>query len=334
MAIDEKQALAAKEAPRKRNQGVKKQSFLAERLEWGGLCLVRLLLAPFSARGRSRLMGRIGGALGPWLGFARRIEANIDLVRPDYDAATRRRITRGVMANFASAAIEYMDLPALYEASEGFSVEGLEHLQAAREAGGGKLVVVSAHYGNWEAARAVAARHGAPLAIIYRAFNNRKMDDYSHRLITACGWPAYRKGAEGSRELFKHVRGGGGAMILVDQRLGGAPQLDFMGRPAETSLAAAQLALKLKAPLLPAAARRTETGFHVIFEPPIPPSDPMTMTEAVNKVIEGWIDAAPEQWFWLHRRWRLRKIGRRRLQKRGEAAIRTYGRDNDPADPS
>lgn len=308
--------------PRKRNQGSVPQSWWSENVEWAGLCAARLLFAPFGPRGRSRAIGWVGRRLGPHLWFASRINENIDLVRPEFDTAQRRLISRGVMENFARTAIEYMDLPTLFEDSAGFPVEGGEHLDAALQAGGGRLIVVSAHFGNWEAVRAVAALRNAPLGIIYRAFNNRKMDEYSFDLITACGWPAFRKGAEGSRALFKHVRDGGGAMILVDQRLGGAPSLDFMGQPAETSLAAAQLSLKLKAPLLPARALRTPTGFTVRFEPVIAPSDPVQMSAAVNDVIAGWVDEAPEQWFWLHRRWRRRGWG-------GE--LRTYGRERDGA---
>lgn len=303
--------------PRDRNQGSVPQSWWLETLEWTGLWLGRLILAPWGARGRSRLVGWLARNLGPVSPFVKRINDNIDLVRPNYSEATRARIRRGVMENFARTAVEYLDLPDLAARSAAFKVSGLEHLEAAKAANEGRMVVVSAHYGNWEAVRAVAARHGAPLGIIYRAFNNRKMDDDSFSLITACGWPAWRKGAEGSKALFKHVRKGGGAMILVDQRAGGAPSLDFMGQPAETSLAAAQLALKLKAPLLPAAAKRVGDGFEVFFEPPIEPSDPLEMSEAVNKVVASWVDAAPEQWFWLHRRWRRRGWG-------GE--LRRYGR--------
>ena len=305
--------------PRSRNQGQKPQSWALETLEWSGLCLARLILAPWGARGRGRLIGWLGRNIGPATPFVRRIDDNLDMVRPDYDAATRARIRRGVMENFARTAIEYVDLPDLNARAAQFAVQGLENLEAAKAANDGRMVVVSAHYGNWEAVRAVAALHGAPLGIIYRAFNNRKMDDYSFGLITACGWPAWRKGADGSKALFKHIRRGGGAMILVDQRAGGQPSLDFMGQLAETSLAAAQLALKLKAPLLPAAAKRVGDGFEIQFEPPIAPTDPMTMTEEMNKVVASWVDAAPEQWFWLHRRWR------RRGKKGG--ALRRYGRN-------
>lgn len=305
---------------RDRNQGLQPQSRFMETVEWYGLALARLMFAPFSPQGRSRSVGWLARNVGPYLWLSKRIDENIDLVRPQYDAAKRWAIRRGVMDNFARTASEYLDLQDLAARSAQFPVKGVENLQAALATNGGRLVVVSAHYGNWEAVRAVAARQGAPLGIIYRAFNNRRIDDYAFRQITACGWPAFRKGAEGSKALFRHVRGGGGAMILVDQRAGGAPSLDFMGEPAETSLAAAQLALKLKAPLLPAAARRTSEGFEVVFEPPVAPSDPLTMSQEVNRIVGEWVDAAPEQWFWLHRRWRRRGWG---------GNLRTYGRDRD-----
>ncbi|MEM9725677.1 MAG: lysophospholipid acyltransferase family protein [Pseudomonadota bacterium] len=307
--------------PRDRNQGLEPQPLLNEWLEWLGLCLARLILAPLGPTGRSRFLGWCGRHIGARLWLVRRIDRNIDLVRPDYDAVTRQRVRRGVMENFARTAIEYMDLPHLRSRAGSFEVRGIENWRAAHAAAGGKMVVVSAHYGNWEAVRAVADLQGAPLGIIYRAFNNRRMDDYSYGLITACGWPAWRKGAEGSKALFKHLRGGGAALILVDQRLGGAPGLDVMGQPAVTSLAAAHLALRLKAPLLPAAAKRVGDGFEVTFEPPIEPTDPLEMSERVNAVVGAWVDAAPDQWFWLHRRWRRRDDGGVPSERK-----RTYGR--------
>ena len=173
------------------------------------------------------------------------------------------------------------------------------------------MVVASAHFGNWEGVRAAAKFKGAPLALVYRAFNNPLIERRWHRYITSVKLPAFHKGAAGARAMLRHVLKEGGVMILVDQRLGGAPLLDFLGAPAETSLAPAQLALRAKAPLITAVAFRTPESFKVRFEPVIAPAAPEQMMAEVNARIGAWIDEAPEQWFWLHRRWRVRR------QKRG-----------------
>ncbi len=282
---------------------------LQERLEFYGVMAIVALLAPFPPKWKGRFAAAVGRVIGPRRGVSRRAHANFDLARPDYDAATRARVVREACANFARAAVEYLYLPAIRRAARDYPTAGLEHLAAAREANGGRLIVASAHYGNWEGVRAVAAEHGAPLSIIYRAFNNKRVDDYFYGRIGFNGGPTFRKGAEGARALFRHVREGGAVLILVDQRAGGAPLVDFMGREAETSLAAAQLARTLKAPLLTAFSARAGDGFRVAFEPPVPVGTPIEMMGEVNRRIAAWVDADPGQWFWLHRRWRVRRTG-------------------------
>lgn len=289
-----------------------------ERLEMAALRVALAALWPLSPLNRARVAAALGRALGPWMWFAWRAEDNLKRVMPALDARGRRRVVAQMSGNFARTGVEYAQLPALAARAARFSVTGLDHLAEARRAADGRLIVVSAHYGNWEAVRAVAALQGAPLAIIYRAFNNKRIDDKFYSYIVSAGWPAFRKGRIGARQLFAHVRGGGGALILVDQRLGGAPVLDFMGRPAETSLAAAQLARTLKAPLLPAVAARRGDGFDVRFEPPIASGSPIEMSQAINDRITEWVTTEPGQWFWLHRRWRVRDADRKRDYARGE----------------
>lgn len=281
---------------------------LQEGAELFGFRLMQALILPFGPATRSSIAGWLGRSLGPLVpSFRKRVYDNLDLVAPEVGAAERRRLLADVFDNFARTAVEYDRLPALYRRAKDFKVEGLEHLQAAQAQAGGRLVLVSAHLGNWEAIRAVAALHGVELAIIYRAFNNPAVDRACYRLITSTGQPAFHKGRDGARALFKHVRSGKGAMILVDQRAGGAPLVDFMGRPTETSLAAAQLARTLKAPLLPAVGFREGGTFRVRFEPPVPHGPQLEMMQAVNDAIESWIVAARGQWFWLHRRWKIRR---------------------------
>jgi KDO2-lipid IV(A) lauroyltransferase len=283
-----------------------------ERLEFAAALLGVALLWPFSPRWKSRIAGYIGGFLGPKLGFSRRIYQNLSAVRPQYSAFQKRCFARELCANFSRTVVEYLTLPWLAKRASHYKVVGGENLRKAIDQYDGRIVVVSGHIGNWEAVRAVAAAQGAPLAIIYRAFNNALFDKKFHHNIESVGWQAFRKGKLGGRELVRHIKGGAGALILVDQRSGGAPLLNFMGREAETSLAAAQLARTLNAALVPAVAFRRNDNFEVRFEPAVDPTNPAAAMQQINDRIEVWIDEEPGQWFWLHRRWRIRERDRSR----------------------
>lgn len=247
--------------------------------------------------------------LGGWLsmaipGFRRRAEENLALVWPGIDPAELRRLGRAAGAQFTRLMVEYARLDWALPRFE-IRVTGLEHLLAARDAGKG-AVLVTAHYGNWEAARYAALQAGCETGIIYRAFNNRYLDRFTMGLIPCAGEPVLQKGRRGMRDLVAHVAGGGFAMILVDQRNSGAPFIDFLGHPAETVTVAADLARKTGAALIPVVAVRNcaERCFEVCFEAPVGEGTPEERMRAVNDRISDWIAAHPEQWFWFHRRWR------------------------------
>lgn len=251
------------------------------------------------------LAAPVGGALAVAIpSFRRRAEANLALVWPDRPPSERRRVLRAAGAEFTRLMIEYARLDRFLRDLR-VETDGAEHLLAARDAGRG-AVLVSAHYGNWEAARLAALRLGCETGIIYRAFNNRYLDRFTLELIPVAGRPVLQKGRQGMRQLVQHVARGGFVLILVDQRNSGAPFIDFLGHPAETVTAAAELALKTGAALIPARATRNVAGrrFDVVFEAPVTGGDARAMMAEVNRRIGAWVEERPEQWFWFHRRWR------------------------------
>ena len=259
------------------------------------------------------LLAPIGGALMMAVPKVRRRALdNLALVWPDMPETERRRIAKGAARQFSRLAIEYARLDKVVREIS-LEVQGTEHLQAALDAGKG-AVLVSAHYGNWEAARLAAMQAGAETGIIYRAFNNRYLDRFTMDLIPCAGAPVLQKGRKGMRQLVAHVARGGFVMILVDQRNTGAPQIDFMGHPAETVTAAADLALRTGAALIPARAARNvaERRFDVSFEAPVTGDNAEEMMAEVNARIGAWVEEQPEQWFWFHRRWR--QTSRSRVQ--------------------
>src|SRR6056297_519363 len=132
--------------------------------------------------------------------------------------------------------------------------------------------------------------------------------DYAATMEGLSG-PVFAQTAQGMRGLLRYLRGGGTAMMLADLYVGGGTELPFLGRPAMTATSAAEIALKLGALLVPVYGIRQPDGlgFDIVVEAPIPASDPVTMTAAYNESVSARIEAHPEQWYWMHRRWKRRK---------------------------
>jgi Kdo2-lipid IVA lauroyltransferase/acyltransferase len=114
---------------------------------------------------------------------------------------------------------------------------------------------------------------------------------------------------------MRYVRGGGNAGLLMDQRMAGGVEVPFFGLPAYAPQTAALLAIKYNAVLLPVRVERLGgTRQRVtIYAPPVLPTDG-TESERITKLtadiyvqFESWIRARPEQWLWMHDRWRLNK---------------------------
>ena len=267
--------------------------------------VMRKLTWSFSTWSLARFLGAFGCRLVLIIpAFRRRADDNLKLVYPKMGTAERRTLVREAARSFIHLAVEYAHLDRFIR-KVAISTDGIERLHAARRAGKG-AIIVSAHYGNWEAIRIAARREGHDIGIIYRAFNNRYLDRFTMDLIPRAGEPVLQKGRRGMRQLVAHVRRGGTIMILVDQRNSGAPFIDFMGQPAETVTAAADLALASGAVLLPArAVRNMDTcRFRVTFEEPVEGDDSIAMMTEVNHRITGWVAEYPAQWFWFHRRWK------------------------------
>lgn len=278
----------------------------------------RWITRPLPAWTMAGLWAPVGGALAVAVpSFRRRAEENLALVWPDRPAAERRRIARAAGAHFARLAVEYGRIDRFLRDFE-VAITGAEHPQAARAEGRG-AVLVTAHYGNWEAARIAALRLGCETGIIYRAFNNRYLDRYAVSVIHVAGRPVLQKGRQGMRQLVRHVEQGGFVLILVDQRNSGAPFLDFLGHPAETVTAAAELARKTGAALIPVRATRNLAArrFDVAFESPVTGDEAGAMMAEVNRRIGVWIEEHPEQWFWFHRRWRQTSRSRALPEREG-----------------
>jgi len=250
------------------------------------------------------LMARV---IGPLAGGHRRVGANLAHVWPQTSPARRRQIGTQAMDNLGRAAIEIFSGPEFARRAAGMPVEGpglacLE--QAHRE--GRPVVLVTAHFGNYDAWRAALLARGFRIGAFYRPMRNPVFNRRYVAAMERIGTPMFPAGREGMAGMVRFLRAGGMLTLVSDHQIGTGVPMDFLGQPALTALSAAELALRHDALLVPLYAIRQPDGlgFRTVIEAPIPPSDPRTMTQALNDSAGALIRAHPGQWFWLHRRWK------------------------------
>jgi len=182
---------------------------------------------------------------------------------------------------------------------------GLQPIIDAPARGQG-VILVSGHFGNHDIARAVLAGRGLKVGALYKPQRNPFFERQFRKMIGAISEPIFPRGRQGLAALVRHLRAGGLLGILIDQHQNGAPRLDFLGKPARTATSAAELALKYDCLLVPVYGLRRPDGisFELLVEPPIAPSTPEAMTQALNDSLAAQVRAHPGQWFWIHRRWK------------------------------
>ncbi|GAB4308101.1 MAG: lysophospholipid acyltransferase family protein [Roseovarius sp.] len=280
---------------------------LGERLT-GALLLLPIVLArllPY--RWRIAFGGWVTArVIAPLVGYDRRVRENLALVFPDMPPDEVARIVRGVSDNAGRSMIELMSPEFIRRnAHPPCSGPGLEPLRRA-QAEGRPAIVISAHLANFNAARLGLISSGLRIACFYRALRNRFFNAHYVRAMEAVSAPILEQNRAGVMQMVRHLRQGGTLAIMNDLNAQDGVPLDFFGKPALTSLSAAELALKYHAPLVPVWSRRLENGldFEVFFEEEIPHTDPLTMTREFNRRLEARVRAAMDQWFWIHRRWK------------------------------
>jgi len=252
----------------------------------------------------------IGAALARSIGMRttlrRRAERNLSYAMPELSDDKRADILTEMFDCLTRTLVEYRYLKRLSSEAGRFEVAGLEHLQAAREAGQG-AILATGHFGNWEIIRVAFARHGWPPALIYRAFNNPLFDDAAMKMMRVTDAPIFHKGRRGPLGMMRHVRAGGCALILTDQRFSRAPEIPFFGQPAKTSLGSAEIALNFGAALIPVRCERDgrSSKFRVVIEPPLKTEgrSAQDVTIDINARLEEWVRSEPQQYFWMHNRW-------------------------------
>lgn len=205
-----------------------------------------------------------------------------------------------------------------YQVMKLCSIEGLEHLRDGLDEGRG-AVLITGHCGNWELLNARLCVAGIPMTIAVRGLKDPRLDGVASTLRSRFGAEVVARGSDAGRTLLAALNRNRVNGLLIDQDIRDVSGVfvPFFGRPAWTPSGAAALAIRKGCVSVPAFTfRRADKTHHVVVHPPLPPPERGSLSNMVTELtaratgtIEQQIVAHPEQWVWMHRRWRTRPEG-------------------------
>jgi KDO2-lipid IV(A) lauroyltransferase len=273
-------------------------------------------------RGLARVLSGLLG-FGVYSGMSRLRgvgERNLALAMPELSSESRDEILRGVYRHLGWQLVEFCRMTRYTpeNTTNWIRTEGLNHYLAAQARGKGVLIVTG-HLGAWELSSFYHSMMGHPMGMVIRRLDNRRLDAYVNSVRCMHGNQVIHKDDFG-RGLLTSMRAGGTVGILMDTNMT-PPQgefVEFFGRPACTATGLAHIACKTGAAVLPGFMlwEKTEGRYVLHFGPEIEilrtgntAADILRATQQCASVTESWIRRYPDQWLWIHRRWKTRPAG-------------------------
>ena len=273
-----------------------------------------MMMGLFGAMGLDRASafgGFLGRMLGPRTSLHQRAKRHLCLAFPDMKDQQRRTILKDMWDNLGRVFAEYPYLEDIVKNRVTIAQSDI-FKEIANDENAGPAVFVSAHTGNWEiSGLAILEAFNIKISPIYRAPNNPHIDKIIASYRSAGGkLNAFEKSTKGTREMLKALRNTENIAILADQKYNQGISCQFFGRPAKTSTAPAELALKFKCPLIASVIIRTKgANFELRAQHLLDPQTNQTptgitpLTQHIQDWIEQQIRQTPSQWLWVHRRW-------------------------------
>jgi KDO2-lipid IV(A) lauroyltransferase len=288
---------------------------------WVVLKKLELLPRPMS-RWAAVVTARLLYAALPKLRRTARV--NLRLAFPEWMDARRAEVERAMVRNLGWMASEFARLPKYTPKNiEGYvALDGHENFLEAQRRGKGVLVLTG-HIGAWELSSFAHALYGYPLHYMARPIDNARVDALVNRYRCLSGnRPIFKN--ESARAMLKILKEGGTIGILADQNTLPAEGafVDFFGTTACTTTGIARVALHTDAAVVPGYLVWDETigKYRLRFEPAVELAqsgntehDVVKNTQRFAKVIEGIVRMYPEQWVWVHARWKIRPDGEREI---------------------
>lgn len=288
---------------------------LAHRAQYAVLRGFAWLLGLFGWRTATRLAGSIGTLFYSPLGIRRRVaERQIAAAFPEFSSREVQRVARESYRHLGRVAAEV----ALFSRLDGTGI--LEHLSAIdgldlfekQRAEGRGAIVLTGHVGNWEIGGAAVAASGIPIDVVVRLMGNPIFDEYLTETRARLGMTVVRD-RDAVRHTARALRDGHVMAFLIDQSgLHIASSfVSFFGRPAKTPRGPAVLALRLNVPIFFGVSIRQSDGrYHVSIREIVTEHtgdtdrDVDAILNAYSRLLEQYVRASPEQYFWQHRRWK------------------------------
>jgi len=264
----------------------------------------------------------VGRALGTTIGLAfyaldrrhRRVAINqLRAAFPTRSAAECQAIARATFAHFGRLLVFVLRLSTIRpEELRGLlEVEGENHFRDALAQGKGVLIITG-HFGYWEVHGVAHALVFPPIHVLARPLDNPLLHRFLEETRRRTGnGVIYRQGA--LRRVLRVLQNNEAVAILIDQHIqpANAVMVDFFERPAATTAAAATLAIRTGAPLVPVFALPLPGGkVRLVYEHPVPlpppdcPDPVRDLTQRLTDVLEMYVRRHPHLWLWMHRRWR------------------------------
>lgn len=224
-----------------------------------------------------------------------------------------RRIGRNMYRHFAMAGVDAILIPQMID-------KGMDHFVAAENlqildnalAEGKGAIVLTGHFGNWELMGAYVAQKGYPLKVIGAPLDNPWLDRFVVDMRNRAGYANIMRG-EGARAIIRALKAGHVLAMLIDQdtKVNGV-FVDFFGQKAHTAIGPVVLAERFQTPIIPVFMRMMpDLTYQIECFPPVPltwtgnkEKDLMANTQKCSDIYEAVIRRYPEQWAWMHRRWR------------------------------
>ena len=243
---------------------------------------------------------------------------NLSMAMPERTTDEHERIVDGVFRSVARVAVSFSRFPRITKSNihEWIRYEGYEHFEEALGRGKGVLFA-TAHLGNWELSAFAHALLSKPMHVVVRPLDNRRIDALVEKRRAGSGNHIVGK-KDFARSILRALKNNEAVGILVDQNaaLSEGVFVNFFGVPACAGVGFAKLAAHSGAAVIPGFAlwSEEERKYILRFYAPLPVTgDAAIDTQALHAQLESVIREYPDQWVWLHRRWKTRPPGSKEL---------------------
>ena len=265
------------------------------------------------------LFGRITGGIGPLLREQRIARANLTAAFPEKSPEEIEAILAGVWDNIGRIGAEFAHIDRIWDYDEAYPLKSRIEIPPRTHELFHQLrfddkpaLIFTSHLGNWEMPALAAVAHGLDAAILFRRPNIASADRIVQEMRQIKMGTLIPAGRDAPIRLAEALQKGQHVAMFVDQYLTGGVEVSFFGRKTRANPMLARLLRQVECPVhgvriirLPGHRFRIELTEEVM---PVRDAegriDVQGTTQAVTSVIEGWIRECPEQWLWLHRRWR------------------------------